>query len=230
MSALSKPNTAFINKPLVVSSKFLEAKMEFVKIILFLSLFWGLLAELKLPAGTCVSKIVKGKLVQVGDCKKNDGSEIARLIQKSLDGKRKAEGKCDFKYDSKCFQAVVYDAGNVTFNDAESICKSMNIGKPANIYDLAHYQMLLTYLRPLIPATRIWIHIWTGMEYMNNQLLLSSGRNIKLATEVWYPYYYPYPDASYTNIVFYVDNPEVEYQGMFNYLPLYSIHGVICEI
>ncbi|XP_077975757.1 uncharacterized protein LOC144431468 isoform X2 [Styela clava] len=66
--------------------------MEFVKIIFFLSLICGLPAKLKLPAGACVSKIVKGKLVQVGHCKKNDGSEIARLIKKSLDEKKKAEG------------------------------------------------------------------------------------------------------------------------------------------
>nr|XP_039268849.1 uncharacterized protein LOC120343896 [Styela clava] len=52
---------------------FQETNMDFVKILLFLSLICGLLAEVKLPAGICRSQIVKGKLVQVGDCKKDDG-------------------------------------------------------------------------------------------------------------------------------------------------------------
>nr|XP_039264640.1 uncharacterized protein LOC120340447 [Styela clava] len=82
--------------------------------------------------------------------------------------------KCEVTYKKKCYRAVVYDVRNVTFHDAKAICKSMN-GKPANIYDLKHYQLLLPYLRSLIPAGQTWIYIWTGMEYKNNQLLLSNG-------------------------------------------------------
>nr|XP_039255390.1 uncharacterized protein LOC120332253 [Styela clava] len=202
--------------------------MEFVKIVFFISLICGLSAKLKLPAGTCVSKIVNGKLVQVGDCQKNDGSDIVRLIKKSRDEKKKTEIKCDFKYNSKCFRIVTYDVQNVTFNDSESICKSMNIGKPANIYNLTHYQMLLTHLRPRIPAGWSWIDIWTGMQYKNNQLLLSSGGSITLATEVWYPYY-PNLDESWTNVGVAVDKDQT-YQGIFNRIPSWPIHGVICEI
>ncbi|XP_077975756.1 uncharacterized protein LOC144431468 isoform X1 [Styela clava] len=129
-----------------------------------------------------------------------------------------------------CSQAVVYDVNNVTFNDAEPICKSMNIGKPANIYDLTHYQMLLTHLRPLIPAGRKNTYIWTGMKYKNNQLLLSSGENITLATEVWYPAY-PRSDTSYTNVGVAVSKyPEYTYQGIWNINPSWSFHGVICDI
>nr|XP_039264560.1 uncharacterized protein LOC120340383 [Styela clava] len=73
--------------------------------------------------------------------------------------------KCDVTYKKKCYRAIVYDVQNVTFTDAKAICKSMN-GKPANIYDLKHNQLLLPYLRSLIPASgRTWINIWTGMEY-----------------------------------------------------------------
>ncbi|XP_077968460.1 uncharacterized protein LOC144422668 [Styela clava] len=155
-------------------------------------------------------------------------TEIARLIQKSLDEKKKAEIKCDFKYDSKCYKAFVYVTQNVTFNDAQSICKSMNNGKPANIYDLAHYKWLLPHLRLLIPAE--WIAIWTGMEYKNNQLLLSNGGPITIATEVWYPDY-PISAVSRTNVPVLVDmDPEYASQGMVNYPPSSSFHGVICEI
>ncbi|XP_077968732.1 uncharacterized protein LOC120345114 [Styela clava] len=104
----------------------------------------------------------------------------------------------------------------------------MNNGKPANIYDLAHYKWLLPHLRLLIPAE--WISIWTGMEYKNNQLLLSSGGPITIATEVWYPNY-PITAASRTNVVVLVNmDPEYAFQGMFNVPPYDSFHGVICEI
>ncbi|XP_077976171.1 uncharacterized protein LOC144432034 [Styela clava] len=204
-------------------------KMDFVKIILFISLIYGLYAKQKLPAGACVSKIVNGKLVQVGDCEKNDGSDIVRLIKKSRDEKIKAENKCDVTYKKKCYRAVVYDVANVTFTDAKAICKSMN-GKAANIYDLKHYQLLIPYLRSLIPAGEPGMYIWTGMEYKNNQLLLSNGRPITIATEVWHPSY-PGSEASRTNVGVGVDkDPESAYQGMFNVPPSYRTYGVICEI
>ncbi|XP_077968504.1 uncharacterized protein LOC120345143 [Styela clava] len=203
--------------------------MDCVKIILFIFLICGLRAELEVPAGSCVSKIVNGKLVQVGDCKKDDGSDIVRLIKKSLDEKKKAEIKCDVTYETKCFRAVVYGTNNVTFNDGISICKSMN-GKPANIYDLAHYQSLRTYLRSLISASSTHIAIWTGMEYKTNQLLLASGGPTSIATEVWYPGY-PQSKASWTNVGVDVNkDPEFSSQGMFNEKPFSSRQGIICEI
>ncbi|XP_077975111.1 uncharacterized protein LOC120332262 [Styela clava] len=175
--------------------------------------------------------------------------DIVRLIKKSRDEKKKAEIKCDVKYDSKCFRIVVYGTMNVTFNDSESICKSMNIGKPANIYNLTHYQMLLTHVRPLIPAFWAWMHIWTGMKYkiscishtskqrfirlrhQNNQLLLSSGENTTLVTEMWYDGYPRYL-ASWTNVGVLVskDSEEKKYQGMYNEPPTFTNYGVFCEI
>ncbi|XP_077968730.1 uncharacterized protein LOC120345142 [Styela clava] len=104
----------------------------------------------------------------------------------------------------------------------------MNNGKPANIYDLAHYKWLLPHIRLLIPAE--WISIWTGMEYKNNQLLLSSGGPTTIATEVWYPGY-PKSDASWTNVGVDVNkDPESASQGMFNEKPSGPRYGVICEI
>ncbi|XP_077968534.1 uncharacterized protein LOC120343893 [Styela clava] len=204
--------------------------MNFVKIILFVSLVCGLVAELKVPNGSCVSKIVDGKFHQVGDCKKDDGSEIARLIKKSLEEKKKAEIKCDFNYKTKCFRIVVYDTRNVTFNDGKSICKSINNGNPANIYDIVHYKSLRTYLRSMMTAGWSYIQIWTGMEYKDNQLLLSSGEPITLATEVWYTGY-PKPDVSWAKVGVDVNkDSEFAPQGMFNEQPLQPRHGVICEM
>nr|XP_039258294.1 uncharacterized protein LOC120334847 [Styela clava] len=103
-------------------------------------------------------------------------------------------------------------------------------GKPANIYDLKHYQLLLPYLRSLMPAGQKWIGIWTGIEYKNNQLLLSGGKPITIATEVWYPSF-PVSDASWNNVGVYVNkDPEDAIQGMFNIAPSYNRNGVICEI
>ncbi|XP_039254338.2 uncharacterized protein LOC120331329 [Styela clava] len=203
--------------------------MDFVKILLFISLIRGSLAGTKLPAGACVSKIVDGKLIQVGDCKKDDGSEIARLIQKSLDEKKQAQRKCDATYNSKCFRTVVYATANVTFNNAEPICKSIN-GKLANIYDLAHLQLLFPHLRLLIPAGQEWIQIWTGMEFKNEQLLLSNGEAITL-TEAWLPNFPKKYDsaASYTNVALYV-YPGMDSEGIFNDPPTIPQYGVICEI
>ncbi|XP_077973559.1 uncharacterized protein LOC120334796 [Styela clava] len=205
--------------------------MNLFEILFFISLICGLVAELKVPAGSCVSKIVNGKLVQVGDCKKDDGSEIARLIKKSLDEKTKAEIKCDVKYDSKCFRSVVYAEANVTFNVGKFICKSMNNGKPANIYDLAHLQMLLSDLRSLkADAGRKYIRVWTGMEYKDNQLLLSSGEPITIATGFWHVHY-PTTNASLTNVILYVDEDPVSvHQGISDISLSARCHGVICEI
>ncbi|XP_077969258.1 uncharacterized protein LOC144422991 [Styela clava] len=200
--------------------------MDFVKIISFISLICGLRAKLKIPAGACVSKIVNGKLVQVGDCKKDDGSEIARLIKKSLDEKKKNEIKCDITYKSKCFRIVVYSTRNVTFNDGKPICKSMNNGKPANIYDLTHFQLLARYLRSLISAGGRHIQIWTGMEYKNNQLLLSSGEPITIATEKWHPVRY----LSWTRVVVQAYSDPVMEEEMNNRPPSRKSNGVICEM
>ncbi|XP_039248842.2 uncharacterized protein LOC120326589 isoform X2 [Styela clava] len=182
--------------------------MEFFKIIFFISLIGGYLAEIIVPAGACVSKIVNGKLVQVGNCEKNDGSDIIRLIKKSRDDKKKAENKCDVTYKKKCYRIVVYDRQNINLNKAESICKSMN-GKLANIYDLKHYQLLRTHQRSMIPAGRSGIATWTGMKYKNNQLLLSSGEPITIAKEVWF-YTFPESTTSNTKVAVYVRKETVQ--------------------
>nr|XP_039249131.1 uncharacterized protein LOC120326844 isoform X1 [Styela clava] len=199
--------------------------MDFVEILFFISLICGLLAEKKIPTGACVSKIVKGKLVQVGDCEKNDGSDIVRLIKKSHD--EKAKNKCDVLYNSRCYRVLLYDTKNVTFNDAKLICESMNDGKPANMYDFAVYKLLLTHVRSVISGGT---SIWTGMEYKNNQLLLSSGGAVTLPTEVWLPHY-PKSTASRRNVAVYVKkNSDEKDQGILNVAPIQEKRGVFCEI
>ncbi|XP_077969343.1 uncharacterized protein LOC120344921 [Styela clava] len=201
--------------------------MNIVKVIYLITFIYGLFAQ-KIPAGSCVSKIRNGKLVQVGDCQQNDESDIARLIKKSLDEKK--QNKCGVVYNSKCYRAVVYKTDNVTFNVTEPICKSFNYGKPANIHDLMHYLLLRTYLLSVIPDGMSGIDVWTGMEYKNNQLLLPNGGAVTLPPEVWHPGY-PKSDASHTNVVIAVNkDPDYEFQGVFNGGPFWEEFGVICEI
>nr|XP_039264565.1 uncharacterized protein LOC120340387 [Styela clava] len=158
---------------------------------------------------------------------KDDGSEIAALIKRSFAIK---QNKCDVIYDSKCFQIVAYETGNVTFTDVEPTCKSKNIGKLANIHDLAHYKLLVSYIRSLIPAGRSDIYIWTGMEYKNNKLLLNDGRPYTIATNVWYPGH-PSSAAPRTSVAIYLrKDPGYAYQGMFSEHPSWTKHGVICEM
>ncbi|XP_077975148.1 uncharacterized protein LOC144431195 [Styela clava] len=160
---------------------------------------------------------------------KNDGSDIVRLIKKSRDEKEKAENKCDVIYKKTCYRVVVYDVKNVTFNEAEPICKSKKNGKLANIYDLAHYQSLLSYIRSIVPSGKTDTSLWTGMEY-KKRLLLSDGRPITIATEVWFPLY-PSWDASWTIVAVVVNKePKNKYQGIFNDESSSQHYGVICEI
>nr|XP_039258285.1 uncharacterized protein LOC120334838 [Styela clava] len=108
----------------------------------------------------------------------------------------------------------------------------MNNGQPANIYDPAQYQLLISYLRSMILAGQSSTIVWTGMKYkfQNNQLWLSNGRTITIETEAWtssFPTSYP----SWENIGIIVNrNPEKVLQGVYNNPPTSFLSGVICEI
>ncbi|XP_077975508.1 uncharacterized protein LOC120332235 [Styela clava] len=221
-------NIYFISKHLFASSNQSRSENEFRQnTFLYFSRLW--LAELKLPAGSCVSKIVNGKLVQVGDCQKNDGSEIARLIKKNLDVKKKPKNKCDVTYDLKCYRIFVTDTKNITVRDAEAICKSKNSGKPANIYDEAHFQKLHAFQRTQIIAPWKKTSVWTGMKYKNGRLQFSNGGTSSLPSSVWFPGN-PSRKSSFTNVGVSVNKDPAADQGMFNNPPYYSLYGVMCEM
>ncbi|XP_077973752.1 sushi, von Willebrand factor type A, EGF and pentraxin domain-containing protein 1-like isoform X2 [Styela clava] len=133
--------------------------------------------------------------------------------------------KCGVVYNSRCFRAIVYDARNVTLSVAEFICEN----KLANIYDVTHYNLLLDYLRSMIPDGKSWIFVRTGMTYKNGQLYSTTGQAMSLPKEVWY-LFYPLPDPSFTTVGVRVTlNPKDKSQGIFNALPSSAYYGVICE-
>nr|XP_039272701.1 uncharacterized protein LOC120346968 [Styela clava] len=133
--------------------------------------------------------------------------------------------ECGVIYDRKCFRTIVYGARKVTFSIAESLCKN----KLANIYDVTHYNMVLNYLRSMMPDELSWMRIRTGMTYKDGQLYSTTGQVVSLPTGVWYPNT-PYSDASRTTVSVRINQkPENIFQGMFNYPHSSAFTGAICE-
>nr|XP_039254846.1 uncharacterized protein LOC120331766 isoform X2 [Styela clava] len=203
--------------------------MSILKTICLLFFVCGIFAE-KLTDGVCVTKIVKGKFVSTGDCQKDvDASEIVRMIKRNFEKKQRVESTCDVTYNSKCFRMLVYSVVNITFTDARSLCKNYNYGTVADIYDFSHYNMLLSRIRSMY-SDDLPVAVWTSVRYQDGQLVSTSGENIPIASDIWYPGY-PYLDASRTNIAFLArENPNDEAHGIYNVEPSMLYNGVICEI
>ncbi|XP_077974661.1 uncharacterized protein LOC120329604 [Styela clava] len=133
--------------------------------------------------------------------------------------------ECGLFYNSKCFQAIVYKARNVSLSVAETLCGN----KLANIYDVTHYNLVLDYLRSMIPDGRSWIWIRAGMTYKNGQLYSTTGQAMSLSAQVWRENY-PNSDASYTTVVVDVNqDSKDEDQGIYNTPTSNVYHGAICE-
>ncbi|XP_077972245.1 uncharacterized protein LOC144427244 [Styela clava] len=189
--------------------------MTFIKAFRILCVTIGLVAE-KIPDGVCVTKIVNGKVISIGDCKKNDGSDIVKQIQKSLQEKQ-IEKNCDMTYNSKRFKVVLSVKRNVNFIDAQSFCKGHNYKNVANISK-----------RSLIRDQYTRLFGWTGMRHQNGHLIATSGGNILLPTELWYPDK-PYLYSEFTNVFVLVYEDSLKSQGLWNNRPSYTAHGAICE-
>nr|XP_039252247.1 uncharacterized protein LOC120329604 [Styela clava] len=133
--------------------------------------------------------------------------------------------ECGLFYNSKCFRAIVYKARNVSLSVAETLCGN----KMANIYDVTHYNLVLDYLRSMIPDGRSWIWIRAGMTYKNGQLYSTTGQAMSLSAQVWRENY-PNSDASYTTVVVDVNqDSKDEDQGIYNTPTSNVYHGAICE-
>ncbi|XP_077976083.1 uncharacterized protein LOC120341128 isoform X1 [Styela clava] len=174
-------------------------------------------------SGVCVIKLVKGKLVSVGDCQKNDGSEIARLMKRDL--KMKQKGRCDILYKSKCFHAIVYPTHNANFEDAQAACKKHK-WKLGNVYDVMNYLLLQDFFVTMIPADQSLINVWTGMTYTNGNLRLTSGKEATFPEQLWKPY----SNTQWTNVVFAVRKVRKKNtRDIFNIAPDWEYNGVLCE-
>lgn len=136
------------------------------------------------------------------------------------------KGNCELTYNSTSFTAIM---DNVNYNEAETLCNETN-GKPANIYDVAHYTAVLKCLRENIPDGWTKSEVWTGMRYEDKQLKLRSGENSSISAEVWWRDYPDYNAPGHNSIVFTARmDMDDEYQGLVNVLPSANYHGVICE-
>nr|XP_039249893.1 uncharacterized protein LOC120327625 isoform X2 [Styela clava] len=140
-------------------------------------------------------------------------------------------GNCDVEYNDKCFRVIVYPTKNISFSDAEDICNGVG-WKLANVYDEAHYQELISYMRPKIYPGKNYFSVWTGLMYENSQLLLTNDEAITLPQDsVWYPDH-PKSNIGFTNIGIDVhgnkksDHPR---QGLFNTVATRTYHDALCE-
>nr|XP_039253210.1 cartilage intermediate layer protein 1-like [Styela clava] len=71
--------------------------MFITRLFFFVGIIHGLSQAKKAPDGICVTKLLKGKLVSVGDCQKNDGSDIVNVIKQDLI-KKTLEPTCKGKW------------------------------------------------------------------------------------------------------------------------------------
>ncbi|XP_039249891.2 uncharacterized protein LOC120327624 isoform X2 [Styela clava] len=138
-------------------------------------------------------------------------------------------GNCDVKYNDKCFRVIVYPTQNISFSDAEDICNGVG-WELANVYDEAHYQELISYMRPKIYSEKNYFSVWTGLMYKDPQLLLTNGTAIThLLDAVWYPGH-PKSRTGYTKLGIDVhENPGHTRQGLFNTVATNPYHGALCE-
>ncbi|XP_077976175.1 E-selectin-like [Styela clava] len=120
---------------------------------------------------------------------------------------------------------IVNKSPTVTLSVAESLCEN----KLANIYDVTHYNLLLNYLRSIIPDREIASYVFTGMTYKNGQLYSMTNQAISLPAEVWRPDY-PVAIASRPSVAVVVrQDQENNDQGSFNTGTTNSLTGAICE-
>nr|XP_039268826.1 mannose-binding protein-like [Styela clava] len=135
-------------------------------------------------------------------------------------------GSCDgVSYLGKCYIASLHTAYDVNYDQAVAMCGERS-GKPADIIDSQHYDLVLKYIRSLMSSS--YASIWLAMTYVHQtkKALLSSG------TTAPYTNYYPgnpSSSASYTGMEIGVRNPSSSSQGMFNYARSYTRHGVLCQ-
>nr|XP_039257504.1 uncharacterized protein LOC120334113 [Styela clava] len=131
---------------------------------------------------------------------------------------------CGVVYKGKCFQLFVNEKTGINFRDAQSNCNETGASL-ANIYDLAHYNLLQSYARPMVPSTISGISPWTGMTYQNDTILLTTGKNVSLP---WFSNF-PASDEAKTNVVMMIRKTEQMDKGMMNIESFDNTLSFICE-
>ncbi|XP_039271909.2 uncharacterized protein LOC120346272 [Styela clava] len=131
-------------------------------------------------------------------------------------------------YRRTCYWAVLSSSKNINLEEAFAICAKKR-GKPAFIQDSQHFEQIKTYVRPLIPPSQSWVHIWLGMT------INPSTRTVTLADGSIAPFVrwlsgYPDSGSSYTSLQLQVyKQSSQQHQAMYNFYPESKEHGVLCQ-
>ncbi|XP_077970715.1 uncharacterized protein LOC120348563 [Styela clava] len=134
-------------------------KMRFYSfVVMMFIVILGSEVATRFANGICVTKIMEGKIVTQGDCEVDNEHDILQEIRNNIAKKQHGEN-CHFVYNSKCFREIFQDI-SINFNQAQTTCESIG-GKPANIHDMEHYNMIINYLRPrIVPSGRRIVDIY----------------------------------------------------------------------
>ncbi|XP_077971455.1 uncharacterized protein LOC120334972 [Styela clava] len=134
-------------------------------------------------------------------------------------------------YNQTCYEAIIRDRSVYYPSGAKSACKAKG-WEIADIYDASHYDIIVNYILEeiLVPPFFTKIYLWTGMTYKENQVVLSTGRNITLPDRVWCSDCPHKNDASFFHIRIWVDySPVIAFGGLQNWRDV-RIRGVLCRI
>ncbi|XP_077972872.1 uncharacterized protein LOC120338505 isoform X1 [Styela clava] len=140
----------------------------------------------------------------------------------------KAESCTGFVYTEYCYWVEIHLSSDINYAEAKKICLR-NSGKPADIVNSQHYQLVNNEIRLNMPSALSYVHAWLSMTInpLSGAVRFSGGKSAR--TVNYYPEY-PKSTASYTQMAIGVRKDTSDSaQGMFNYTPINGLMGVVCQ-
>ncbi|XP_077968852.1 uncharacterized protein LOC144422844 [Styela clava] len=140
----------------------------------------------------------------------------------------KAESCTGFIYTEYCYWVEIHSKSDTNYAEAKTICLQ-NSGKPADIVDSQHYQLVNNHIRLNMPSSVSYVNAWLSMTInpSSGAVRFSSGNS---ARNVNYFPSYPKSTASRTQMAIGVQkDPSHSSQGMFNSPPNGNLMGVVCQ-
>ncbi|XP_077971390.1 uncharacterized protein LOC144425723 [Styela clava] len=135
--------------------------------------------------------------------------------------------KGGFIYDRRCFWVIIDLTLEFTNAQGEAKCNEFDTS-PANIYDIQHFNQLLSYGRENRPGDTLIVHL--GMKYdPSNKVLQNHDGSISyLPDSVWS--IAPAEQEIYTDVAMRIANPPVDPdEGLGIVSSIWTCEGVICE-
>ncbi|XP_039262456.2 uncharacterized protein LOC120338505 isoform X2 [Styela clava] len=141
---------------------------------------------------------------------------------------KRLESCTGFVYTEYCYWVEIHLSSDINYAEAKKICLR-NSGKPADIVNSQHYQLVNNEIRLNMPSALSYVHAWLSMTInpLSGAVRFSGGKSAR--TVNYYPEY-PKSTASYTQMAIGVRKDTSDSaQGMFNYTPINGLMGVVCQ-